>query len=194
MLIEQGWGTKSLARYLELRYDEVIPPSSLRTWRGRKLKALEAAGKLPERWKTPGPDASDIDRRIHAVKTIPDELPDVLTRRIQLAQMQEARLMIDHQHEVAMGKLFSGQVKEIDMLNRLWDSIKSDMQDLGMFPKVDSGSPSVTVNTGNQVAVMSGGASQQAGTTTLLERLGMPREAIKDAARALVVVRSAEAG
>jgi hypothetical protein len=143
-LIEARWGTRTLAKYLELRYDVKISPSTLRTWRSRRIRQLREQGRLPSHWDEPEENPESAPARVRRMLNIPVEIPDVLARRIMLANMQEARIAIDLTHELSMGKLFNTQVKEIDMLNRLWTSIREDMQELGLFPRSE-GTPMVQV-------------------------------------------------
>lgn len=195
LLIEQRWGSRTTARYLELRYGEVIPPSTLRTWRTRKLALLTRQGKLPECWSMPPETDQSAPAKVRRLATPADALPDVVGRRIALIQMQEARITIDMEHEVAMGKLFVSQAKEIELLNKLYNDLRMDLQEYGMFPRSD-GVPATQI----QVNAFGGAAEARAlaATGTDQPRGGRPLGELmpgatdderKQLARSLVLLR-----
>lgn len=185
LLMEQRWGADSVAKYLELKHGEVIPAGSLRTWRQRQKELLTAAGTLPEVW---GEDPEPEDRTARAeVKRLlvgDHGLPDVLARRFALIRLQEARIRLDAEHEFSMQKQFVSQGKEIDLLNRLYNDAKRDMQELGMWPTMPvQGGTQVNVNAYGGVAQAVAGATAEAkseGSTPIEELLeGVDVEAIR---------------
>lgn len=154
LLMEQRWGADSVARYLELKYGEEIPPGSLRTWRKRRREELLAEGTLPEAWADdPEPGDQTAQALVRRAMSGDGGIPDVLQRRFALIRLQEARIKLDADHEFSMGKQFVSQGKEIDLLNRLYNDVKRDMQDLGFWPKDVPSAPSTVVNAYGGAAV-----------------------------------------
>lgn len=117
-LLENGWSSLALERFALITYGEDIPSRTFRTYRKSMNLTVTKRVAAPE---------EDLD---------PEALVDVLAERSELIRLQKARLAIDVGHEVKMGKLFSTTRGEIDMLNRMLDSYKGDLQDLGAFPKL----------------------------------------------------------
>ncbi len=189
LLIDLRWGSGTVSKYLELKYGEHIPASTLRTWRGRRLKTLERYDNLPDIWKTPD-DVVEGSAEYHAIELSrpKDELPDVLSRRMALIAMQEARVRIDLEHELSMGKLFSSQSKEINLLNNLYDSAKTDMQDLGLWPSREAG-PETMVN----VQAVAQAEAKPQETSKVHEILdGVDREDLTRLGRVLTLARRQE--
>jgi len=189
LLIELRWGSRTVAKYLETKYGETIPDSTLRTWRQRRLDALDKKGKLPAIWKEPG-DPNTAKGRVQAFLTPADELPDIVTRRLALARLQEERIRIDSEHEFSMGKLFTSGTKEIDLLNKIYSDIKQDMQELGLLPqleKVAATQVNVTA-TGGQAAAIS---STPVPSDKTLDELthGVDPSVLAEAGRALMLVK-----
>lgn len=195
LLIDLRWGSRTVAKYLETKYGEAIPDSTLRTWRQRRLAVLERHGKVPDIWKDPT-DPSTARGRVQSMLMPTDELPDIVTRRLALARLQEERIRIDAEHEVSMGKLFTSNAKEIELLNKIYSDIKTDMQELGVLPQLEKmPSTSVTVNA-HGGAGGAGGSAQAAAITVpsdqTMEELtqGVDADVLSEAGRALMLVRS----
>jgi hypothetical protein len=183
LLVDAGWGSRTVSRYLEMKHSEVIPASSLRTWRARYLKRLESQGKLPAMWKQP--DHGDHTARAEVNRALfPDDtVPDILAQRLALIRLQQRRIAIDAEHEFAMNKLFVSQGKEIDLLNRLLNDAKTDLQDIGVYPKVEVG-PAVVVNNAVQAI---------AAAAPLADAMpNVPADVIREAGRTLVLLRREE--
>jgi len=193
LLIDLRWGSRTVAKYLETKYGEVIPDSSMRTWRQRRLRTLERQGKVPKIWREAPPE-SDNSARAQVLRhlTPEDTLPDVLTRRIALARLQEARVRLDAEHEFAMGKQFASQGREIDLLNRIYDSIKTDMQELGMLPTLEKQPETqVTVHAqGGHAAAIA--APVPADRTVEQLTHGIDPSTLSEAGRTLVLLRGSE--
>ena len=117
-LMEAGWSSLTLERYALHRYGEEIPASTFRTYKAKKkIETRVTAWKQGEKV---------IDR---------EAALDVITRRAELIELQEARIAIDVKHEQQMQKLFGSTRGEIQTLNALLDAHKTDLQDLGLLPK-----------------------------------------------------------
>lgn len=186
LLMEQRWGADSVAKYLELKHGEVIPPGSLRTWRIRQKEALSAAGTLPAVWLE-DPEESDQRAGAKVARLLSGDhgVPDVLSRRFALIRLQEARIRLDAEHELSMGKQFVSQGKEIDLLNRLYNDVKRDMQELGLWPSpAAAAGTQVNVNAYGGVAQAVAGSSAEAKSevSTPIEELlqGVDVDAIRE--------------
>jgi hypothetical protein len=114
-LILGGWSSLALERYAKFRYGEDIPAKTFRDYRARKKMQV----------------------RLQAEARIdPEALVDVVAERAQLIAMQKERIAIDLRHERTMNKLFSTTRNEMELLGKLLDQYKGDLQDLGAFPKM----------------------------------------------------------
>jgi hypothetical protein len=123
-LMKDGWSSVALERYALWRYQEQIPASTFRTYRSSKNRDWNVS--------TSTFNASRQNAE-HALD--PDVLLDLLHERAELIRLQKARIAIDHEHEVAMRKLFGSTAREIEVLDKLLQASKGDLQDLGLFPK-----------------------------------------------------------
>lgn len=115
-MLKAGWSSLALEKYAAFRYGEDIPANTFRYYR-KRLKQ----------------DDPNAIVEYKEVKT--DQMIDVIGERAQLLALQKKRITIDFEHETNMAKLFSSLGKEIDLYNRLLDSHKADLQDLGLLPK-----------------------------------------------------------
>lgn len=97
------------------RYGEDVPASTIRTYRNRLGIKIE-----------PTFSVERVD---------PEAMIDPLRSRAELIQLQQARIRIDVKHEQDMGKLFGSTKAEIRELANLLTEHKSDLQDMGLFPK-----------------------------------------------------------
>lgn len=192
LLIELRWGSRTVAKYLETKYNEVIPDSSMRTWRQRRLKTLERQNKVPKIWSEPLPTDNSARAMVLRHLTPTDTLPDILVRRIALARLQEERIRLDAEHEFSMGKQFASQGKEIDLLNRIYGDIKTDMQELGLLPTLDKGpDTSVVVNAHGGQAVAAAASVASDRPMDELTR-GVDPGLLSEAGRTLVLLRGSE--
>lgn len=192
LLIDLRWGSRTVAKYLETKYGETIPDSTLRTWRQRRLKALERSGKVPEIWKQ-DEDPSTARGRVKAALTPEDTIPDILTRRLALARLQEQRVALDAEHEFSMGKQFTSNGKEIALLNDLYSAIKVDMQELGLLPQLEKvAATQVTVNAhggdARALAVQGAGGVDPNATLESITK-GMDPDVLAEAGRSLMLIR-----
>jgi hypothetical protein len=163
LLMEQRWGADSVAKYLELKHGEEISPGTLRTWRIRQKELLVEAGTLPECWDDPEESDRTAKAEVKRLTSGDHGLPDVLSRRFALIRLQEARIRLDAEHEFSMQKQFVSQGKEIDLLNRLYNDAKRDMQELGLWPSaVAAAGTQVNVNAYGGVASAVAGAAAEA--------------------------------
>lgn len=113
-LLRAGWSTYALERYALHRFGERIDQTTF--VRYRKKLGIEAPASPWEGVKS-------------------EERVDVLRLRNDLIQLQMARIAIDHKHEEQMGKLFGSTKGEIQVLDQLLSSMKTDLQDVGLLPK-----------------------------------------------------------
>lgn len=114
-LMKAGWTSIALERYAMYRYGEDVPASTIRTYRNRLGIKIE-----------PTFSVERVD---------PEAMIDPLRSRAELIQLQQARIRIDVKHEQDMGKLFGSTKAEIRELANLLTEHKSDLQDMGLFPK-----------------------------------------------------------
>lgn len=112
-LLKAGWTAPTLSRFAAHRYGEKISPEAIRKYRSRHR----------------------IDPPKQSWGTAPDDTVDVFGTRASLIRLQLSRIAIDAEHERNMKKLFASTRAEIDTLNRLIESHKQDLQDMGMLPK-----------------------------------------------------------
>lgn len=119
-LIEAGWTSVALERYASYRFGEEIAAGTFRTYKSRKKITVAPSVLLGSKQ-----DVSAGESRV-----------DVMGVREELVLLQMRRIAIDAKHEQDMSKLFSTTGKEIDMLARLLDQVKTDQQDYGLLPKV----------------------------------------------------------
>lgn len=110
-----GWSSVALERYASHRFGEDIPSSTFRSYKRRAHIEIETSKLL----------GKEID---------PDKTADVVATRQELIALQLDRIGIDAKHERDMSKLFSSTGREIELLSKLLDSAKADLQDLGVFP------------------------------------------------------------
>lgn len=115
-MLKAGWSSLALEKYAAFRYGEDIPANTFRYYR-KRLKE----------------DDPNAIVKYQEVKT--DQMVDVIGERAQLLELQKRRIGLDWEHEKNMSKLFSSMGREIDLYNRLLDSHKADLQDLGLLPK-----------------------------------------------------------
>lgn len=113
-LMRAGWSTRTLERYAAFRYGERI--SHMAFERYRQKHQID-------------PPTGYFD------KVVAEQAVDVLATREQLIRLQASRIDIDTQTEATMRKLFNSTHKELMVLNDLLSAHKSDLQDLGLFPK-----------------------------------------------------------
>lgn len=155
-MLKQGWSSKALEAYARERYGEDIPSSTFRTYRGR-LKIEEK------------PSVFKVDVDI-------DATVDVIRARAELIALQTKRIGIDVEHEGNMSKLFGTTRGEIDLLNRLLNDHKADLQDIGALPSRKQES-SIEVS---QTTTVREDVPRQ---RSLADALGLPESAEADAAR-----------
>ena len=113
-LMKAGWSSASLERYAAWRNGEDIPASTFRTYKKRLKLDVQRSRVLDASFDT-------------------DALPDVLTKRLELIELQTQRLAIDAQHERDMRKLFGTTKNEIALLNTLLNEMRQDLADVGML-------------------------------------------------------------
>lgn len=195
LLIDQKWSSRAVQQYASLRWGVEIPDSSLRTWRQRRVEQRRRLNTLPESWSGL-PDASDTSPKAIIARLLAtgDELPDIMQKRLALIRLQEARIRLDTEHELAMGKQFTTNGKEIDLLNRMYNDLRSDMQDLGLWPKTEA-APQVQANIyaagGNAQAVAASAGALTASDTRPLGEMfpDVDPAVIREAGRTLVLLR-----
>lgn len=116
-LIEAGWTSTSLERYAAYRFGERIASTTFRQYKHRrKMVNVKPSVLLGDARETEVPPV------------------DVMRVREELVQLQMARIAIDTRHEKSMSKLFSSTSREIDLLSKLLDQVKSDQRDYGILP------------------------------------------------------------
>lgn len=113
-LMKAGWSSASLERYAAWRNGEDIPASTFRTYKKRLQLDVQKSRVLDGQFDT-------------------DALPDVLTKRLELIELQTQRLAIDAQHERDMRKLFGSTKSEIALLNTLLNEMRQDLVNVGMY-------------------------------------------------------------
>ena len=194
LLVDQVWSSATVSQYLQLRYGLDIPAATLRRYRISELRKMEAVGELPEKWRD---HVEEHDKSPQAIvrklTRVNDDLPDVMARRLALIRLQEKRVSIDTEHEIGMAKLFASQQKEISLLNQLYNDVKADLQELGLWPKLEA-SPQMAVNV--TTAVMQQTAQVQSGgkvKSPISEIVGESSQAdIRDAGRKILQLRRRE--
>lgn len=193
LLIEQRWGSRQVEAYLSMKYGEEIKDSTLRKWRQQVLKGMKQRGTLPEHWKDPDPEDHTATAQVRRITTQDDSVPDILSRRMSLIRMQEERVKIDLEHEIAMGKLFAQQSKEVKLLNEMYSEAKDDMQDLGLWPVREQATTQIHLS--QQAYAASRQAQEQAQASndqeTPLNELvsGMSEEDASELGRKIVSIR-----
>jgi hypothetical protein len=113
-LLEAGWTSTSMERYALHRYGEDIPAVTFRLYRKR---------------------IGCTQRPTKYGSVTPESMVDILGARAEMIALQQARIAVDWGHEHSMAKLFGSTKAEIALLSQLLDAHKSDLQDLGVFPK-----------------------------------------------------------
>lgn len=116
-LMQAGWSSVALERYALWRYGEEIKASAFRTYRRRHGWQVQTATFNGDR---------DLD---------PDVLLDLVHERAELIRLQKFRISVDVRLERNMNKLLSTTKGEIELLSRMLDQSKRDLQDLGLFPQ-----------------------------------------------------------
>lgn len=201
LLIDQQWSSRTVEQYLILKYNVRIAESSLRTWRDRRVKRREALGTLPASWNRPDPADQSPRAIVTRIFGPIDRIPDVMAERLRLIELQKRRIQMDAEHEIGMGKQFVSNGKEIDLLNRLLNDLKVDMQEFGMLPAPANASPAVQANFFTQQNGSPAGErseeEQRVIDGTVVRDLdsfveGIDPDVLRDAARTLRVVRQDE--
>lgn len=123
-LMKAGWSSVALERYALVRWGEQIPASTFRSYRSTHKRRWDVSTST---FNAAAEDAANV--------LDPDVLLDIMHERAELIRLQKARIAIDVKHERQMSKLFNSTAREIELLSRLLDQSKADLQDLGLFPK-----------------------------------------------------------
>lgn len=120
LLMVDGWSSLSLERYAAFRYGEDIPASTFRSFRTRHRivsKTKPRTGPIPQ--------VADVDAVV-----------DILGKRAALVRLQMKRIEDEMAREADGSALNPNLRHEFDVMNRLVQSMKEDMQDVGLMPRL----------------------------------------------------------
>lgn len=119
-LLADGWSSLSLERYAAFRYGEDIPGSTFRSYRTRKRITSKVSPRTG-----PIPVIADTDSVV-----------DILGKRAALVRLQMKRIEDDMAREI-QGETLNAQLRqEFVVMNQLLQSMKEDLQDVGLMPKL----------------------------------------------------------
>lgn len=123
-LLRQGWSSQSCHDYLKRRYNIDIPPRVLRFYRQKKIKPEEMI---------PSPI---LDAMMDKIFKEAELRIDILKERATLIRLQAQRVAKNMAVEDTLPITSERQQKEIELLSKLLDDHKKDLQALGLFPQI----------------------------------------------------------